>query len=169
MNPDRIIVQLAGQMRSIASLVRGVTDEQARWKPELDSWSILEVVNHLYDEEREDFRRHLEDVLLHPGLSWHPIAPGAWVTERGYNQRVLADALDNFLHEREESLAWLKALPDVDWQVECTTPWGKIRTGDLLSAWAAHDLLHLRQLVELLYALAVNEAKPYEVGYAGDW
>jgi hypothetical protein len=50
------IALLAQQAQSIMQLVSRVSDEQARWKPEADSWSILEVVNHLYDEEREDFR-----------------------------------------------------------------------------------------------------------------
>ena len=47
-------------------LVRGLSLEQARWKPSPDKWSILEVVNHLYDEEREDFRQRIELVLTDP-------------------------------------------------------------------------------------------------------
>ncbi len=41
--------------------------------------------------------------------------------------------------------------------------------GDLLAAWVAHDVLHLRQLVELRYAYLVEEAQPNSVGYAGEW
>ena len=37
-------------------LYQSVSNEQARWKPGKDRWSILEVINHLFDEEREDFR-----------------------------------------------------------------------------------------------------------------
>jgi hypothetical protein len=36
-------------------MLRGVTEAQARWKPAPEEWSILEVINYLCDEEREDF------------------------------------------------------------------------------------------------------------------
>ncbi|MCB0058173.1 MAG: DinB family protein, partial [Caldilineaceae bacterium] len=54
----------------IAALVAGVPDEQARWKPDAESWSILEVVNHLLDEEREDFRVRIDYTLHRPGEKW---------------------------------------------------------------------------------------------------
>lgn len=169
MNQDQIITQLANQAEAIRGLAQGISAEQARWKPAADAWSILEVINHLYDEEREDFRRHLDDTLHNPGSPWHPIAPGDWVTQRGYNQLDLPGSLANFLREREQSLHWLRELPAIDWQVETVTPWGKISAGALAASWAAHDLLHLRQLIELHYAWTVKYAQPYSVEYAGDW
>ncbi|HRA68003.1 MAG TPA: DUF664 domain-containing protein, partial [Caldilinea sp.] len=51
-------VQTSTEM--IRALLAGVAPEEARLKPSAESWSILEVVCHLYDEEREDFREHLE-------------------------------------------------------------------------------------------------------------
>ncbi len=169
MNLDQIITQLANQAETIRSLAQGVSAEQARWKPAADAWSILEVVNHLDDEEREDFRRHLDDTLHNPSGPWHPIAPGTWVTQRSYNQRDLPESLANFLREREQSLQWLRELPSVDWQAETAAQWGKISAGDLAASWAAHDLLHLRQLIELHYAWTVKCAQPYRLEYAGDW
>ena len=40
----------------IRALLAGVTPAAARLKPSAESWSILEVLCYLYDEEREDFR-----------------------------------------------------------------------------------------------------------------
>ncbi len=71
--------QMASNAASIASLSRWVSDEQARWKPDSQSWSILEVINHLYDEERQDFRLRLEYILFRPGQPWEPIDPQGWV------------------------------------------------------------------------------------------
>jgi len=39
----------------------------------------------------------------------------------------------------------------------------------LFVAWVAHDLLHLRQLVELKWAYGQTQYAPYSAGYAGDW
>jgi hypothetical protein len=36
-------------------------------------------------------------------------------------------------------------------------------------AWLAHDLLHMRQIVELRYAYHQWQAQPYRVDYAGEW
>ena len=53
------ITRLMRQAQDIRQMVLGISAEQARWKPDSETWSILEVVNHLYDEEREDFRVRL--------------------------------------------------------------------------------------------------------------
>ena len=52
--------ELQNSTEMIRALLAGVSQEAARLKPSAESWSILEVVCHLYDEEREDFREHLD-------------------------------------------------------------------------------------------------------------
>src|SRR5512143_3826696 len=150
MNFESLIEQLAADAGRVRELVDGVTDEQAHWKPAPDSWSVLEVINHLYDEEREDFRLRLEYILTRPGEPWPPIAPQEWVTARSYNSRDLAASLEAYLEERHKSLEWLKALANGDWEKGETAPWGGVlRAGDMLAAWVAHDIHALRQLSEL--------------------
>ncbi|MBW7883764.1 MAG: DinB family protein [Caldilineaceae bacterium] len=164
------INRLLHQERAIQALAAGVDDEQARWKPTPGEWSILEVINHLYDEEREDFRQRLELTLRQPQADWPPIDPAGWVTARRYNERDLAESLQNFHAERENSLAWLRSLHHPDLTTAKVHPvMGTMRAGDLLAAWVAHDCLHIRQLNELLYLYNAQKAKPYAVEYAGDW
>jgi hypothetical protein len=127
------------------------------------------VVNHLHDEEREDFRLRLDYCLNHPGEAWPRIDPKGWVTQRDYNSRDLEHSLGSFLEERQRSLVWLATLGEPDWNAVQTAPFGEIRTGDMLAAWVAHDLLHLRQLVELHRAYTLQDVSPYDVGYAGEW
>ena len=169
MNIDQLTAQMANQAETIRALAQGVSDEQASWRPDSDSWSTLEVINHLYDEEREDFRRHLDDILHHPDQPWHRIDPQGWVTERQYNQRDFEESLNNFLLERKESLAWLKGLTSSNWQAVFDAPFGKITAGDMLASWVAHDLLHTRQLVELHYAYTIRSVHPHNAAYAGPW
>jgi hypothetical protein len=52
---------------------------------------------------------------------------------------------------------------------EYRAPSGSIRAGDLLAAWVAHDVLHMRQLAELKYAFMAQAMEPYTVKYAGEW
>jgi uncharacterized damage-inducible protein DinB len=169
MNSKQLFEQLYQNGRRIFALVEGVSDEQARWKPDPSSWSILEVANHLYDEEREDFRQRLDIILHRPSEEWPPINPEGWVIARGYNQRHVAASLQNLRLERQASLAWLNGLTAPDWDARVTSPFGSMSAGELLASWAAHDTLHLRQLVELHHDWLVRLAEPYDTGYAGKW
>ena len=46
---------------------------------------------------------------------------------------------------------------------------GPMRAGDLLAAWAAHDLLHARPLARILHSFVVEDGAPFGTGYAGKW
>jgi hypothetical protein len=169
MDAERLREELANGAQTIPALLAGVTPEQARFKPNAEAWSILEVLCHLIDEEREDFRQRLDLMLHHPGTPWPEIHPGAWVTERAYNTRDFAAMLEQWRAERARSLDWLAGLSAPDWERVVTWPFGSMRTGDMLAAWVAHDNLHQRQLVELRRARLVKLAAPFDVQYAGDW
>jgi hypothetical protein len=165
-----LVSQMTQHAHTIRSLTRGISTEQSRWKPNADGWSILEVINHLYDEERQDFRVRLDIILHRPEEPFPPISPQLWVTERAYNMRDLETSMNNFLAERDNSLSWLNGLESTNWEASVSAPWGgELKAGDMFAAWVAHDVLHLRQLVELHYELVKADAHPYDVGYAGDW
>lgn len=161
--------ELADGVEIVVKLVAAITPAEARFKPNPESWSILEVICHLYDEEREDFRQRLDIVLHHPTEEWPPIDPTGWVVARKYNERDLAEMVNNFVAERKNSLAWLKGLSRPNWEAEYTTSFGVMKAGDMLGSWVAHDHLHLRQLVELRRARVLQLVAPYDVQYAGEW
>jgi hypothetical protein len=164
---------LIQQMRLNADRIRAQVDrlpeDQARWKPDPETWSIQEVLAHLLDEEREDFRVRLDIILHSPEKPWPPIDPMGWVEERAYNQRDLAETINDFLIEREKSLSWLSGLDNPDWGAVYQARFGPITAGDMFAAWAGHDLLHLRQLVELHWAYLEKKSEPYSARYAGEW
>ena len=169
MDVQHVTTRMAESAAATEALVSGLGNSQTRWRPDPDSWSVLEVVNHLWDEEREDFRLRIDYTLHQPGETWPPIDPAGWVTARRYNERDLAESLDGFLSARDDSLAWLRALHSPDWAATYQAPWGEITAGDLLASWVAHDLLHLRQLVELRWSITTRELEPHGVIYAGEW
>jgi hypothetical protein len=169
MDIEWLISHLADNAARIQALVRGVPDQQSRWKPDSSSWSMLEVIQHLYDEEREDFRVRLDYTFHHPGEPWPKIDPGGWVTERKYNQGEPTACLAGFLSERQASLNWLKELSAPDWEATYETSFGPLTAGDVMASWIAHDLLHMRQLVELQWAYTTSQLEPYTVDYAGAW
>jgi hypothetical protein len=169
-NTRNLIERLSANAGVFDSLLAGVSDTQARWRPAPDKWSLLEVTCHLADEERDDFRKRLDLTLHDPGAAWPPIDPPAWVIERQYNSRDLDSALADFLQERQRSVGWLESLGAVDLSVAVDHPrLGNMAAGDLASAWAAHDLIHIRQMTRLHYEYLTVVAAPYSLAYAGAW
>jgi hypothetical protein len=161
--------ELTQSTEMIRTLLAGIGQDEAQVKPGPGRWSILEVVCHLYDEEREDFREHLDFILHRQHEEWHPIAPQAWVKLRKYNERDFKTMKSKFFRERAKSLLWLKGLKNADWNIAHKSRWGSMRAGDMLASWIAHDNLHLRQLVELRRARIEKMAKPHKIRYAGEW
>jgi hypothetical protein len=169
MDLDYFINRLSENRNVFESLLRGATAEQAQWKPAPEKWSMIEVVNHLLDEEREDFRQRLELTLEDAVEPWPTIDPQGWVGSRKYSERELGPSLDNFLHERQKSLAWLKEFSAPNWQNRHEVS-GRVRTaGDLLVSWLAHDFLHIRQLTRLHWQYLTVIGAPYETAYGGPW
>jgi len=158
---------MPGVLRSLAGLI-GTND--ARWRPDPASWSTLEIVCHLVDEEKDDFRARLRSTLEDPTRDWAPIDPEGWVEQRGYAEHHLDERLDRFEYERGVSVVWLRSLESPDWSSERVHPrFGSMKAGDLLASWAAHDALHLRQLSRRVYQLTQRDAGPFGCGYAGSW
>lgn len=161
--------ELEKSTEMIRTLLAGITQEESRIRPEESSWSILEVLCHLYDEEREDFRTHLDSILHRPDEEWAPYDPQGWVTERNYNEQDFAAMQEKFFAERKRSLQWLRGLPDASWETPHISSFGSSTAGDMLASWVAHDNLHLRQLVELRRARIEAICQPYRIEYAGKW
>ncbi|MEN8806665.1 MAG: DinB family protein [Desulfobacterales bacterium] len=168
MNHLQIITHLRVNGDVFKYLFKNLVDEQARWKPGADRWSLLEVINHLYDEEREDFRKRLALVLSDPDAPWPAIDPEGWVLQRGYNERKLNESLDNFFRERSTSLTWLRELASPDWQAIHHHPkMGSMSAELLLANWLAHDLFHIRQVNDLHFAYLTQLVAPVSLGYSG--
>jgi len=169
MNMGQLANHMAQHAAAVRALVQGLTDVQARTRPEPGSWSVVEVLCHLLDEEREDFKVRIDFALHRPGETAPEIRPDNWVTERHYNDQDMVLSLEGFLRERELSLSWLRSMSEADWEATYPAPWGPISAGDLLAAWVAHDILHVRQLVELRWVLLTQALAPNRVAYAGEW
>lgn len=169
MDPSYIIRDLSRNRKVFHELLKEIPDEQVKWKPAEDKWSLLEIVCHLYDEEREDFRVRLKHVLNATAGAPPSINPAGWVTERKYMERNYTEMLNLFLEEREQSITWLQSLNAPAWNNAYDHPkWGKMTAELFLVNWLAHDLLHLRQILAVKHNyLSLQSSETLE--YAGTW
>lgn len=163
------IGRLASNIKVFEGLIREVTAEQAQWKQTPNIWSILEVVNHLYDEEIYDFRDRLKATLENPLTPWPSINPQGWVTEREYNTKALSESFNRFKQERLASIEWLGTIENPHWENTYHHLQGDIKAGDLLTAWVAHDFIHIRQINRIHWAYLSMLSQPYLPDYAGNF
>lgn len=166
---ETLYLELVDSTDMVHALLAGITQQEAQVKPNDKSWSVLETLCHLVDEEREDFREHLDLMVNRRDGAWHPIDPEGWVKTRKYNEQDFRQTRDQFFSERSKSLDWLKGLSGADWDRSYPAPWGTMTGGDMLASWVAHDNLAVRQLTELRRRRIADLARPYDIRYAGDW
>ena len=167
MNLPKAISQLKTQSKAIAELGSGLSNTESQWMPDANSWSILGTLRHLVYEEIFDFRCYLGKILGVSEFSNPKLGPDQFKAEN--TKRSLDDLIGLFLAERERSILWLGSLYESNWDATIDFEWGSLTAGDLLSSWLAHDLLHLRQLIEIRYALTSKRSAPYRIEYAGEW
>lgn len=152
---------------AIEALTAAVSPGQATWHPQPGKWSLLEVLCHLRDEEIDDFRMRIDMTLHRPGEAWPSIDPQGWVTSRDYAAANYESTRREFLRRRADSLGWLYALQNPDWDLAYDHPkLGRLRAGDLLLSWLVHDQLHMRQLSQLHVDYHSQHHQPYSGAYA---
>ncbi|MCW3121172.1 MAG: DinB family protein [Flavipsychrobacter sp.] len=169
MNYNYIITNLQRNKAVFHSLLAGLTEEEYLWKQQPEKWCLLEIICHLYDEEREDFRARTKHTLETPELPMSPIDPVGWVKERKYLEQDYEAKLTSFLQERDNSIAWLKSLNDPNWDNTYHHPkLGALTAKMFLCNWLAHDHLHIRQITRLKYD-HLKHLSGESLSYAGDW
>lgn len=170
MDASSIISRFGLLMPAVDALVAGISEDDARWRPPSGAWSIVEIVAHLADEEVADFSVRLRATLEDPSQPWPPIDPEGWARNRDYRSRSLAAEVERLRAARAGNQGWLATVQGADWSVAHTHPrLGVMRAGDMLAAWAAHDLLHIRQLTKRRFELVSRDSEPFSTAYAGAW
>lgn len=146
-----------------------IDSEEYLWKPSENKWCLLEILCHLYDEEREDFRARIKHIFENPKLPMKSIDPVSWVKDRNYIQKDYVKVLKGLLNERKKSIEWLINLDNPEWNKFYIHPkLGKMSAHMILTNWVAHDYLHIKQIVKLKYDY-LKIITGENLFYAGVW
>jgi hypothetical protein len=169
MNHKHIYNELERNKQVFTSLLEGLSNEVYTWKQSDEKWSLLEIICHLCDEEREDFRFRLNHVLTNPDEPMPSINPPVWVKERNYAGQDYETKIAEFAAERDKSSAWLNTLGQANWSNAYKHPkLGPLSAEMFLANWLAHDYLHIRQITKLKYDY-LAAASGQDLRYAGGW
>ncbi len=141
--------------KAIPAALKGLLSDlpASTWteSPHPEEWSIVEVVSHLRDVEREVNLPRIQTFLYEENPFITADDTDMWVSERGYAKENGEDALRGFVNARLETLEALKELSDEDWQrAGRHAIFGPVTLQEQLGFVVEHDRVHLRQIYKLL-------------------
>lgn len=166
---ESIIDQLEKNHGIFKQLLGDVDEDLITWKQDPAKWNLLEIVCHLYDEEREDFRFRTKWVLEKPNQLPPQFNPLDWVEAHEYSKQDYSEMVAKFLEERTKSVAWLRSLKDPEWLNSYMHPkLGETTAKHYLDNWLAHDYLHVRQILKLKFDY-LKHRTGNNLKYAGIW
>lgn len=131
--------------------------------PAPGEWSALECLRHLIDAERDVF-----PVRVQTFLSGQPIAPFD-PDEQGSpaSDATPTQLAEEFAQLRAASLGLLGKLIPTDLDRETThREYGRVRLGEMLNEWVAHDLNHTIQAERALMQPFIAACGPWRPSFA---
>ena len=141
----------------LRGLTTKLTDEDARWKPSPERFSVAEVLAHLSHSEGDCYRMRLDRFLAEARPEFEPDDAQMYLDL--YRDADPEEAFDHFEDQRETNIEFLRNLPDrAGDRVALHREFGEITLAQMLNEWALHDLGHIRQVAELV------RARKYQAG-----
>jgi hypothetical protein len=135
----------------LRGLMTELTEEDARWKPAPDRFSVAEVLAHLSHSEGHCYRMRLNRFMAEPRPEFEPDDAQMYLDL--YRDADPADAFGDFEKQRENNLEFLHDLPaGAGERIALHREYGEITLAQMLNEWALHDLGHIRQIAELARA-----------------
>ncbi len=135
----------------LRGLMCEVSDEDARWKPAPDRFSIAEVLAHLSHSEGHCYRMRVDRFMAEERPEFEPDDAQFYLDL--YRNADPEDQFDHFEEQRETNVEFLRGLPaSAGDRVALHREAGEITLAQMLHEWAMHDLGHIRQVAELVRA-----------------
>jgi DinB superfamily len=159
--------QMAATPDIFRSLLMGVSDRQAYWKPEPDRFSIAELLEHLSHIEAHCFRIRVDEMLASENPEFEPYDQNAYYAQGTYSNRDAEESFAHWEEQRDDNLELLRGFePKILSRTGRHRVLGEFTLGNLLNEWALHDLGHVRQMAELVRAqLYYPELGPFKADY----
>ncbi len=149
-NPLTVQGELLGRL---AALTEGLTDDESR-KPEAPGkWSILQVLDHLTDQEAVSAYR-LRSVIAEDEPTLRGYDQDRWAARLRYGNAPAGQVLSELAALRARNLRLYGALDDREFErVGLHSERGRESARRLCELTAAHDLVHRRQIARIRAAI----------------
>lgn len=147
---EHTVASLSVTPTMLRDMTRDCTGNQAATPPKPGEWSIVEVVRHLVEGDRDTFLPRLRRMLAESG----PVFESR--RRQDGDRADLATLLDAFADARSQAVALLRGLQDPGWRREGISPSrGALTVETYAHTMAEHDTEHLRQIQDVRATLGL--------------
>ena len=135
----------------LRGLMTEISEDDARWKPAEDRFSIAEVLAHLSHSEGHCYRTRVDRFLAEELPEFE--SDDAQMHLERYRNSDPEEDFSHFEEQRETNIEFLRGLPaEAGNRKARHAKAGNITLAEMLHEWALHDLGHIRQIAELVRA-----------------
>lgn len=150
---------LAATPAALKEALRGVPKKLLLFTPAPGKWSILEILCHMRDMEREAYLERYTRILAEPEPRLPDLNGEAFAIERDYRAQKAGDVLRDWMRLRRESLRLIRKAKPEQWRragIHETA--GRLTIDDLVARHAVgNDAAHLSQIDSIKRRAALLE------------
>lgn len=148
----RLLSNLRSLPNELDDLVEGMSDDELRWRPIPNKWSIAEILVHLRDVERDVFQVRLRRSLDEDTPTFELFDQERTAAERDYLAQSARQALGEFRALRTETADALERASVDQWSRVGVHPERGAKSVEDQVVWQVknHDLGHLVQIKDIL-------------------
>ena len=152
---ETLLLTLESTPALLARAAEERTRCQLQWKPDEETFSLLENIWHLADLEREAYGARIGRLLTENDPFFSDFDGNRFARERSYNDKDLSAGLTAFREARFRNIEALRIASRSDWKRRGNQEGvGRITLEDLPRQMAKHDAAHTREIANLLAGLA---------------
>lgn len=146
--PEGDIIQiLNGQIVSTQEIFSAVTEKQAEYRYAEGKWTLSEVLGHLTDTERIMNYRILR-IARGDKSPLMGFDENEYVQEASFNERPIADLLEDYQNVRRATISLLKGLPQKSLQNKGNANGFEVTVETIAYMIAGHELHHIKIIQE---------------------
>jgi hypothetical protein len=151
---------LAATPAALKAALRGLPKKVLTFTPAPGKWSILEILGHLRDMERQAYLERYERILAETEPRLPDLNGEAFVIERDYRSAKAAEVLRDWTRLRRETLRLLRKVTSAQWaRAGVHEVAGRLTMEDFLRRQAVgNDEAHLGQIEAIKRRYTVLEA-----------
>lgn len=155
----RYFETLATTPQTLKAALKGLSKKVLLWTPAPGKWSILEILCHMRDMEREAYIERYTRILTENEPALPNLEGEAFAILRGYRRQKAPEVVREWVALRRQTLQLLRKAGKAQWAragVHATA--GRLTMEDLIQRHAVgNDEAHLRQIEAIKRRFAVLE------------
>ncbi len=147
--PGMLLACLKSTPAATDTLSRGLDQKTLEFKKSGNEWSIIQIICHFRDVDREVNLPRLKRVLSENDPFIPAESTDSWALDRNYESQNCFEAINDFLECRIEIINILAGLSQDQWSLSARHAiFGRTTLIDLFKFVITHDITHIRQILE---------------------